>query len=251
MACQDDKVKLIADGVDLYVDVATRIFDKSYGEIVDLGKKSRERTTGKVISLSSIYGTGHVKLKDTLRVQGGVRFNLEETARMTRVYREDYDMVVAAWNAGREVLDTMYQFHSCDFLRPGILQVTPIGIMKPSGLLLTYPDLKWTKDPVKQKEGYTYEQKRKTRDWVYGSKVYQRCIQSLARDIIAEQMLKIDKRYRVVGTLHDEIICVVPEREVEEAKDFVLSVMRTPPSWAPELPLDAEVGIGSNYGELE
>ena len=74
------------------------------------------------------------------------------------------------------------------------------------------------------------------------------CIQSLARDIICDHMLKIDQRYLVVGTVHDEIICVVAEDEVEEAERYILEVMRTPPSWAPDLPLDAEVGHGDSYG---
>lgn len=73
------------------------------------------------------------------------------------------------------------------------------------------------------------------------------CIQSLSRDIIVEHMLKIDKRYTVVGTVHDEIICVVPDAEVEEAKAFMLEVMRTAPSWLAYCPLDAEVEASDNY----
>jgi len=248
MACQDDKVKLIDDGVDLYVDIATNIFNKSYGEIVDLGKKSRERTTGKVVQLSSIYGTGHAKLKDTLRVQGKVRFSLEETQAMTDLYRGTYDMVVAAWSEGRDVLDCLYAADNYgSYLRPGILQVTKAGIMKPNGLVLTYPDLRWSRDQD-GKMGYTYAQRRGLRDRVYGSKVYQRCIQSLARDIMAEHILKIDKKYWVAGTVHDEVICVVADNEVEQAQEFILDVMRTPPSWAKGLPLDAEIGFSDNYG---
>ena len=248
MACQDDKVKLIDDGVDLYVDIATSIFNKSYGEIVDLGKKSRERTTGKVVQLSSIYGTGHVKLKDTLRVQGKVRFSLDETQAMTDLYRGDYDMVVDAWGAGRDVLDCLYAGDSYgEYLRPEVLQVTKDGIIKPNGLVLTYPDLRWSKDRD-GKMGYTYAQRRGQRDRVYGSKVFQRCIQSLARDIIAEHILNIDKMYWVAGTVHDEVICVVAENEVEQAQAFMIEVMRTPPSWAPGLPLDAEIGFSDTYG---
>jgi len=249
MAGQDDKLKLIEEGVDLYVDIATSIFGKSYGELVDLGKKSRERTAGKVVQLSSVYGTGAAKLRDTLRVQGRVRFSAEETQAMTDLYRGTYTQVVAAWAQGKEVLDCLYHKQEMPFLRPGILQVIPQGILKPSGLLLTYPDLRWTKDKTNGKMGYTYEQKRKVRDRVYGSKCYQRCIQSLARDIIAEQMLQIDKRFHVVGTVHDEVICVVADEEVAEAQDYMLECMRTPPSWCADLPLDAEIGVGDSYGE--
>jgi DNA polymerase len=252
MAMQDDKIDLIRAGRDLYMDIGVPIFGKTYEEIEALGKKSRERTTGKVVQLSSIYGTGAKKLRSTLRIQGKVKFTDQETQVMTDLYRGDYMAVVQAWSDGKDVLDDLYHGNDHgDFLRPGILRVDKEGIWKPSGLLLAYPDLRWTKDPKDGKMGYTYEQKRKTRDRVYSSRVFQRCIQSLARDIICEHMLKIDKRYLVVGTVHDEIICLVAEDEVEDAEKFMLQVMRTPPAWAPDLPLDAGVSSGDNYSEAK
>ena len=227
-------------------------------DLLNAGPRHRFTAAGKLVSncqLSSIYGTGHEKLQSTLRIQGKVKFSKQETKVMTDLYRGEYTKVVEAWAEGKEVLDAIYHKSNYgDFLRPGILRVDAEGIWKPSGLLLAYPDLRWTKDPKDGKMGYTYEQKRKSRDRVYGSKCFQRVIQSLARDIICEHMLKIDKRYLVVGTVHDEIICLVAEDEVEEAEKFMLEVMRTPPSWCdgsngqPSLPLDAEVGHGDNYG---
>ena len=249
LAGQDDKIQLIAEGRDLYMDVAATIYGKSYEEMEALGKKSTERTVGKVVSLASIYGTGAAKLKDTLRVIGKVRVSQDDAQRMTDIYRGTYTNVVAAWSEGRGVLDAIYHKQQYGgYLRNAVVQVTAEGIMKPGGLLLTYPDLRWTEDK-EGKMGYTYEQKRKMRDRVYGSKVFQRCTQSLARDIIALNMLAIDKKYHVVGTVHDEIICVVPDAEVEEAKAYMLQVMRKAPDWAMGLPLDAEVDSGDTYGE--
>lgn len=256
LAGQDDKVQLIRAGVDLYIQLATVIFGRPYEEVEALGKKSKERTTGKETNLASIYGVGAKKLRETLRVKGKVRFSLEETQRMTDIYRGDYDRVVAAWNEGKDVLDAIYHKQNYGPYLRGVINVTPEGMMKPSGLLLTYPDLQWTRDK-EGKMGYIYEQKRKTRDRVYGSKCFQRCVQSLARDIIAEHMLKIDKKYRVVGTVHDEIICLVPDAQVVDAEKFMLEVMRTPPEWCIDkitgqaLPLDAEVASGQNYSEAK
>jgi len=248
MAGQDDKLDIIRGGKDLYMDIAAPIFGKTYEEIAALGKKSKERTTGKVVQLSCIYSTAAAKLRDTLRIQGKVRFSEQETQRMVDVYRSDYDRVVAAWRQGKDVLDALYHKQDYgEYLRPGILQATRDGILKPSGMMLTYPDLRWTADK-EGRMGYTYEQKRKMRDRVYPSRVYQRMIQSLARDIISEHMLKIDKKYRVVGTVHDEIICIVRAEEVEEASAFMLETMRTPPAWCHDLCLDAEIGAGDNYG---
>jgi len=249
LAGQEDKLDLIRQGRDLYMDIAAIIFGKTYEEIEALGKKSKERTVGKVVSLASIYGTGASKLRDTLRIVGKVKVPQEEAQKMTDIYRGEYTDVVASWQHGKDVLDDLYHGNNYgEFLK--VLQVTPEGMMKPSGLLLAYPDLQWSRDKD-GKMGYTYEQKRKQRDRVYGSKVFQRATQSLARDIIGEHMLKIAKKYHVAGTVHDEIICVVPEAETEAASAYMLDVMRTPPAWAESLPLDAEVGVGDNYLEAK
>jgi DNA polymerase I-like protein with 3'-5' exonuclease and polymerase domains len=89
------------------------------------------------------------------------------------------------------------------------------------------------------------------RDKVYGAKVFQRITQSLARDIMAEHTTNINKRYWVAGLVHDEVICVVPDAEVEDAKTYITKMMRTAPAWAPDLPLDCEVGSGKRYGSAK
>ena len=137
-----------------------------------------------------------------------------------------------------------------EFLRDGIIQVTRQGLVKPGGLVLAYPDLKRSKNQEGYQE-YSYAQKRGQRDKVYGSKVYQRCIQSLARDIIGDMVLELDKLFGVVLQVHDEIVCIVPEAEAENAKAKMLEVMSTPRDWYFDLPLAAEAGYGRSYGEAK
>ena len=67
--------------------------------------------------------------------------------------------------------------------------------------------------------------------------------------IIGEQMLMISKNYKVAMTVHDAIMCVVPEAEVLQAQEYVELCMRLRPQWAQELPLNCESGFGFNYGE--
>ena len=57
---------------------------------------------------------------------------------------------------------------------------------------------------------YTYKVRR-GRNRIYGGKVIENVCQAVARCIIGEQMLKIAKRYRVVLTVHDSVVCCVPE----------------------------------------
>jgi len=73
----------------------------------------------------------------------------------------------------------------------------------------------------------------------------------LARIVIGDQLLKLGGRYKVVMTVHDAIACIVPNEEVEEARKFVEATMRVRPTWAQELPLDCESGVGKTYGSCK
>jgi len=84
---------------------------------------------------------------------------------------------------------------------------------------------------------------------IYGGKVIENVCQALARIVIGEQMLMIAKKYKVVMTVHDAIACIVPEQEVETAKEYVELCMRIRPQWAPDLPLNCESGFGKSYGD--
>ena len=64
-------------------------------------------------------------------------------------------------------------------------------------------------------------------------------------------MLDIAKKYRVVLTVHDSVVCCVPEEEVEEAQQYIEACMRKVPEWATGLPLDCESGVAKAYGDCE
>ena len=84
-----------------------------------------------------------------------------------------------------------------------------------------------------------------------GPFIVHNCIQALARIVITEQLVEISKRYKVVLQVHDEIVIVCNEDEVEEAQAFVEQVMSTPPEWAPDLPVACEAANGISYGECK
>jgi len=53
----------------------------------------------------------------------------------------------------------------------------------------------------------------------------------------------------VALTIHDAEYLIVPEEEGPEALAFAIKCLCTPPSWAQELPLDAEGGYGPTLGD--
>ena len=261
LAGQDDKLDLIREGIDLYRDFASKAYNVPYESI---GKKDPMRFVGKCASLSLIYGTGATKLQSTIRIQskGANIISETEAKALTQLYRTDYAKVVATWNAGTSVLDALLTNQSRGFCKNDVVQIgkafkhahgmlnDELGLIKPNGLVLMYPDLKKTTNKETGKTEYSYQQ-RHGRDKVYGSKVFQRVTQSLARDIMAEIILSASKKYHVVGTVHDEVLLLVEEDNAEAALEDLLSIMRTPPEWAPDLPLDAEGGVADRYGDAK
>jgi len=73
--------------------------------------------------------------------------------------------------------------------------------------------------------------------------------QGIARCIMAEQMLKISNKYRVLLTVHDSVVCCVPNADVDKAALYVSDCMKWSPEWAKGLPVRGDVEVGKNYGE--
>jgi DNA polymerase I-like protein with 3'-5' exonuclease and polymerase domains len=65
---------------------------------------------------------------------------------------------------------------------------------------------------------------------------------------MTDGMLRVSARYPVVGTVHDEALCVAPESEADEAKEFLLACMTVEPKYMPQIPLAADGGVNRRYG---
>lgn len=84
------------------------------------------------------------------------------------------------------------------------------------------------------------------------------CIQALARIVLFEQMLDVNKyakehdpEARVVLNVHDEIITVARDfgSENEAFMEGIYDILRTPLDWCKDLPLDAEGGWDRSYSK--
>jgi len=231
IAGQEDALQHIRDGIDLYKMFASSAFNLDYASI---GKDSIERFIAKVCCLQLIYSSGAVKLQASIRTnsKGKITVSIEEAERLKDIYRRVNYKIKEAWYEGGNIIDWIA--HDERHTAYGFLPVHgKKGILKPSGLYLPYPGLR--QEHSEKGTEWNYLTKRGNailKDKVYGGKVFQRCTQGLARDIVTTQTMEINKHYWVAGMVHDEVICVVPDAEVDDAKIVIRDIMRTSPDWA-------------------
>jgi DNA polymerase len=239
---QEDLVTAFAEGKDVYKKMASAIYGKPEFEI-----NKEERFVGKTTILGAGYGMGAVKFQAQLKGMGA-EVDTDEARRIIDIYRRTNDAVVRLWRQAQNALVNMSRGDTALLGRRGVLEVVPSesAIRLPSGLLMRYDDLKF--DQTEKGVEFHYKT-RKGRTRIYGGKVIENVCQAVARIVIGEQMLRIAKRSKVVLTVHDAAVIIVPEVERERAMEFIIEKMSTPPDWAKTLPVACEAKWGHSYGE--
>ena len=244
LAGQDDLVSAFTNGEDVYKKMASRIYGVPEEDVT-----KDQRFVGKTTILGAGYGMGAVKFQAQLKTFG-FDMDLEEARRVIKIYREANGAINKLWRDAQNMIVGLSRGDRVRFGKEGVLDVVPeeSAILLPSGLLLRYDDLRF--DQTDQGVEFHYKTRR-GRTRIYGGKVIENVCQAIARCIIGEQMLLIAKKHRVVLTVHDSIVCCVPDEDVAQAQIDVEKFMRWVPDWADGLPIDCEAGIGKSYGDCE
>jgi DNA polymerase bacteriophage-type len=167
------------------------------------------------------------------------------TKKIIDKYRDAADPVVHFWNICQNLIynalhggrETPYK---CVTFRKG-------EVVLPSGLSLRYNALKGESDD-KGRVQWVYGPSSKK---LYGGKLTENIVQAVARCVMTDGMLRIQERYPCVLTVHDEVVCLVPEAEAEDAKTWVLAQMVMEPTYMPGIPLDAEADVAHRYGDAK
>ena len=74
--------------------------------------------------------------------------------------------------------------------------------------------------------------------------------QATAREVFAEKLLNIEAEgFKILFSVHDEVVCIAKEKEVEQTLARVVQIMSETPDWMPGLPLSAEGSIDCKYGK--
>jgi DNA polymerase bacteriophage-type len=212
----------------------------------------------------------------------GVKAPLEQWQEVVRIFRESYSEIKQLWydfeNCVRDVLKGSK--NATASLGPGGCikfdkinrkgQNPILRIQLPSGRYLHYVDARledtkmpWTKKDVvdgKIVETDVYRPtlcyagvNQDTKQWEpntksHGGKLTENVVQSIARDVLAEGMLRADEfGFQICGHVHDEIVTETEDSPFEPDYKDLEKLMSIPMPWAPTLPLGAEGYSGYYY----
>jgi len=238
LAGQKDILEVFARGEDVYVHEATK-------------QGSSNRQFGKVLVLACGYGMGGAKFRDTA-LGYGLDLSEGEASRAVAGWRASNREVVKFWYAMEEAA------RAC-VARPGLHETVrgvrlvvrwgKLHVRKPGGGVLVYHGARLAGgdlvfDGVSQTTKQWGEQK------TYGGKLVENLTQAVARDLVAEAMVRVWERYRRVPvmTVHDELVFEVDPASPVEA-DAIKLLVDQAPAWAGGLPLASKLAVGFRYGK--
>lgn len=266
LAGQKDLLESFAEGQDVYSVFATRLYGRKITK-----ENKLERFVGKTCILGLGYGMGAERYQESLSsgIMGmAVEVDTIKAKSVVNTYRQTYSRIPILWNHGDAALRGMAGGLSGSL---GPLTYSSEGIEMPNKMLIRYPRLgvsgssrnySYCSSPVtymkELKEAVSGAATNETeisnmsgRTFIYGAKVIENVTQGLARIVVTEMMLKLRSKYKAVLQVHDEIVYLIPEDQIEEAEREIIHVMSTPPVWAPDLPVACEASYGRNYGDCK
>lgn len=239
-------------GGDVYKVMASKIFSVP---VTDVTKDQRQ--LGKMAILGLGYGMGANKFVDSCRKQAGIELTPEQAKSIVQLYRNTNRKITGFWDQlNRAAIDAVNN-------EGGIYPVGPIKYTSRGGYLwcvlpskrpLAYARPKvveretpWGDTrPAVSFEGMDSFTKKWSRHDLYGGLLAENVVQAVARDIMAEAMLRVeDAGYRIIMSVHDELVAEVSDLfgSVEEFE----KLMSVAPDWASDCPIDAEGWEGPRY----
>jgi hypothetical protein len=242
---QTELLDAFRDKRDIYSEFATKV----YGRTITREDKN-DRHVGKVCCLGLGFSMGPAKFQITLAkgALGGpkIAISMNEAHRAVNLYRRENYKITDGWATCKDWISIMAN-PDCEPVQYKCLTIEHERIRLPNGLYLQYPDLQERINENGYSE-WTY-QSGDMRKKIYGGLLTENIVQALARIIVMEQLLEIDKKYPVVMTTHDEVVAHPKTAQAQKCFDYMMQCMTTSPWWCPDLPLAAEGGFASNYSK--
>lgn len=207
-----------------------------------------QRQVGKMAELGCGYGMGWKKFRDQTKVQAGIDLSDELAQTAVNTYRAKKAGIPNYWRELDKATRRAVR-------KPG--SVEQVGPIKWS----VRGEFLWCILPSKRPLAYALPQIDRdgvsfcgvnsvTRKWqrrnAYGGLWAENITQAVARDIMAEAMLRVEEAgYPLVLSVHDELLAAVPNDH--GSLDEFLALMKRPPPWLTGCDLEVDGWEGERY----
>jgi DNA polymerase len=245
---EEEVLEAYRRGVDVYKMMASKLWKIDIADVSD-----EQRRIGKNLVLGCGYALGGAKFVDYC-ANLGLIIEPDFAMAAVKTYRREHPKIVASWktvealvveavrNPGRITAGLKCRF----FMRQHWLCVE-----LPGGRELRYPYarvapiMRYDKPAMEISFATEYHGKW-VREKTYGGKLVENIVQAIARDVMMEGMYNAETNgYPVIGTVHDEVITVVPKGQ-GDIKALELLVCKVP-AWADGMPLAAKGFVCDRY----
>lgn len=246
LAGDEPHLDMIRAGADMYLDMGSTIYGYT---CTDKDKFPAERALGKIAILGLGYQLGWRSFIDSAAMYK-ITISEDLSKQTVDAYRNKYWRVVEMWSAQERTaleVTATWQPQRCGLVTWS-RDLRFLFCTLPSGRRLSYPfpevhskQTAWgewrqmvTFEAV---DPYTRQWKRQS---TYGGMLVNNLVQAVARDIMAEAMLRAEKsqKYLPVLSVHDELVaeCKTGEGDVKEFE----GLLTTLPNWARGCPISAD-----------
>ncbi|MDU7411369.1 MULTISPECIES: DNA polymerase [Peptoniphilaceae] len=231
------------NGEDIYCRTASRMFGVP---VEKHGVNGHLRQKGKIATLAC----GYQGALGALKAMGGIEMGLSEDELQSIVdsWREANPNIVSLWWDIDSVVKRVVKTRSKEEYKNLVISYEKgiLFIELPSKRRLAYPKAKIGMNRFGG-ESVVYEGVVVGNKWdkieSYGGKFVENIVQAIARDILAEAMMRLEKKgFNIVMHIHDEVVIESDSSSVEEINE----IMSIVPCWATGLILDAD-GFESEF----
>lgn len=251
LANHTDGIDAFLSGRDLYCEMASVIYGREITK-----EDLLERDIGKRTILGCGFGMGWKKFKETCRVQANLAVSDDLAEKAVNAYRTIHAPIRALWS--------VYERAAIYAVKTGkrvsvnhtkwYVQGKFLFCELPSGRRLAYygPEIRHKLTPWGEKRPVLYHWgvDPVTKKWgcsgTYGGRLTENVVQAVARDFMAEALLRLDARgYSVVLSVHDEGL-TERKKGTGSLKEFV-EIMETVPEWGKGCPIKVGAWVGERY----
>ena len=231
------------NGEDIYCRTASRMFGV---QVEKHGINGHLRQKGKIATLAC----GYQGALGALKAMGGIEMGLSEDELQSIVdsWREANPNIVCLWWDIDSVVKRVVKTRTKEEYKSLVISYEKgiLFIELPSKRRLAYPKAKIGMNRFGG-ESIVYEGIVVGNKWdkieSYGGKFVENIVQAIARDILAEAMMRLEKKgFNIVMHIHDEVVIESDSSSIEEVNE----IMSVVPEWADGLILDAD-GFESEF----